>query len=205
MFLFAALSAAGCSEPTAVNTSTPEQANQLFKTQDETVSLDAVQPPSQLRVIEIVNEYAAKYEAATNQLQKSTVWKERSKAMKAAASSAKGEKGRPWVGILESMGTTTEGNAYIIVRIAPNIKLLTMNMELFDIGEETLIKHGSKDYLALSAIPEGSVISFDFAINPEGAGMTEKEKMIDPSFPTRFSKISQVDAEELRKLAKVGH
>lgn len=199
--LLIALLATGCGEPTAVDTSTP--ANQLISTQ-KNESIVNVMPPDQLRVIAVIDEYSAKYESAPNELQKSAIWKERNKAIQRAGRSLKGEKDKKWVGILETMKTTGEGNAYIVVRISPNITLSTANMELTDIGYETLIKNGSKDYLALSNMPEGSIIRFKFVLDPEGFAITEKGRMVDPDFRTKFSGISLVEDEELFKSAKLG-
>lgn len=200
VLLFVALGAAGCGEPTAVNTSTP--VDQLISTQ-KNQSIVNVMPPDQLRVIAVIDEYAAKYESAPNELQKSALWKERNKAIQRAGQSLKGEKDKKWVGILETMKTTSEGNAYIVVRIAPNITLSTANMELTDIGNDTLIKNGSKDYLALSAMPEGSIIRFKFFMDPEGLAITERGRMVDPNFLAKFSGITLVEDEELFKSAKL--
>lgn len=198
-FFLVVIFSAGCGE-TTTSTTTPTQPAEPRKT----FSLLEILPPGEIRVIAVVNEYSSKYQSAGNELQKSALWKERDKAMKKAALHQEGDPNPGhWMGILEKMGTTSDGNAYIVVRIAPNITLATWNNEISDINEKTLIKHGSKDYATLSNIPVHSVISFEFAINSEGKGLTERKKMIDPEFPTRFKNIRHIGPEELRKLAKI--
>lgn len=152
-------------------------------------TLNDFMPPAQIRFLAVVDEYSAKYKSAPNELQKSTLWKERSAAAVKAVKPLKTEKYGKWIGVLEQMGTTSKGNAFIVVRVTQTTTLSTYNNELSDINEKTLIKNGSNDYKTLASLKTGQVIRFEYAIDSDGKGLTEHGKMVNPDFATRFSNI----------------
>lgn len=162
-------------------------------------TLNDYMPPAQIRFIAVVDDYSAKYKSASNELQKSTLWKERSAAAIKAVKPLKNEKNGKWIGVLEQMGTTSKGNAFIVVRVTQTTTLSTYNNELSDLNEKTLIKNGSKDYKTLSSLKTGQVIRFEYAIDSEGKGLTEQGKMINPNFATRFSNIEVMPGASAEK------
>lgn len=163
------------------------------------VPLEELMPPAERRVVTLVPDYAAQYKAAANELQKSTVWKSRTAAIKSAINPQKGEpKGAKWVGVLESMTTTSKGNAVVTVRISPIIVMATHPVELLDL-HKTLIKNGSPDYLILSQLKVGDVIKFAPAFDTTGSAITEAGNMESPRFSTRFSRIEAVPGASRQK------
>lgn len=149
-------------------------------------------PPAQVRFIKAAQEYEEKYKAAENELQKSSLWKQRTKALSAAAKPLGNEKKGKWVGIIDEMGTTGKGNAYITVKITQSISLATWNNEFSDSGVGSLIKVNSPDFEALAILKKGSVIKFSPAIDVNGQSMTEHGKMVSPNFITKFKNIEAI-------------
>lgn len=165
--------------------------------------LEILMPPPEKRFIEVVRSHVDKYKAADNELQKSAVWKQRSEAAYKSMLRQKSDpqKDAYWVGVLEKMSTTGEGNAAIVVRITPDITLSTNNNELSDAlsKRRSLIKHGSSEFKALSTLKTGAVIRFIGAIETPGAGLTESGKMLTPDFTTVFKSIEAVPGATVRK------
>lgn len=148
-------------------------------------------PAAEKQFIAVAKDYAEKYKNADNELKKSSVWKERSSALRKIPITKNGEK---FSGILDDMGTTGNGDAYIVVRIDDEVTLSTWNNAFSDISDKTLIKNGSKEYTALSAMKKGDAIAFSAQIKMDGKGITEEGKMTEPDFATRFTNISPLHA-----------
>lgn len=156
-------------------------------------ALEDMMPPGEKRVIAIVDDYAHRYKAAGNELQKSALWKERTQAISKAMVRQKGDpEDEEWVGILENMQTTGDGNAYITVRISPIITVSTWNNEFSDIGDHTLIKNGSAVYKSLLNLKPGVHIKFAFSMQMQGKGLLEEGRMTEPDFLARFNRIEAV-------------
>lgn len=149
-------------------------------------------PPAQVRFIKAAQEYEEKYKAAENELQKSSLWKQRTKAILAATKPLGNEKKGKWVGIIDEMGTTGKGNAYIKVMITESMSLATWNNEFSDGGIGSLIKMDSPDFDVLATLKKGSVIKFSPAIDVNGQAMTEHGKMVSPKFITKFKQIEVI-------------
>jgi len=162
-------------------------------------TLTELMPSNELRAIEIVSDYAKKYQSADNELKKSAIWKQRTKALDKASTKQPGDKMGKWVGIIEKMGTTGDGNAFIVVRVSDIMTLSTWNNEFSDISDKTLIKFGSKEYETLMNLKTGSVIKFSFAIKLAGKGLTEKSRMTEPDFSTRFKDIEPISELQANK------
>lgn len=157
------------------------------------VALDSLMPPAQQRFIKTAAEYARRYQAAQNALQKSAIWKERSVELVKSVKPLKDDpKNAKWVGVLESMGTTSDGHAWIVVRISPKITLSTWNNAVSDSGYGTLIKNGSKQYKTLAALVPGAVIKFQYTLSSKGKSMFEENRMLEPDFVTSFSEIEPI-------------
>lgn len=140
--------------------------------------------------IETVQDYSAQYEAAPNELKKSSVSKKRMDAF----SKLKGDprKITGWYGTIEKLGTNGDGDAYITIRLlVDNITLSTWNNSFSDAGSNTLIKNGTPMYEALSEMSEGNVVMFSGALG-KIKNMSERGKMTDPDFLFKFTKVEKV-------------
>jgi hypothetical protein len=141
--------------------------------------------------IETVQSYSAQYEAAPNELKKSTVSRKRLEAL--AELKGDPQKISGWYGTIEKLGTTGEGDAFIAIRLlVDNITASTWNNNFSDAGSKTLIKNGSPLYEKISDMAEGNVVMFSGAFLGKVKNVSEKGRMTDPDFLFKFSKIEKV-------------
>lgn len=140
--------------------------------------------------IETIQDYSAQYEAAPNDLKKSTVARKRLDAF----AKLKGDprKINGWYGTIEKLGTNGDGDAFLTVKLlVDNITFSTWNNSLSDSGSKTLIKNGTPLYDQISEMAEGNVVMFSGAIG-QAKNLTERGKMTDPDFLFKFSKVEKV-------------
>ena len=140
--------------------------------------------------IETVQDYSAQYEAAPNELKKSTVSRKRLEAF----SQLKGDprKINGWYGTIEKLGTNGDGDAYLTIRLlVDTITVGTWNNSLSDASSKTLIKNGTPLYDEISEMAEGNVVMFSGALG-KVKNVTEKGKMTEPDFLFKFSKVEKV-------------
>lgn len=162
-------------------------------------TLSDYMPERQKKFVQIVGDYAEKYQAADNQLKKSAVWKERTKKLRETLTAKPNEKKGGWVGAIDSMGTTSSGKAWVVIRISPGITISTWNNELSDIGDKTLIQNGSATYNALAELQPGAVVYFDCNLKPDGQAFLEETKMLEPNFLARFASIKPMPGATVSK------
>jgi hypothetical protein len=158
----------------------------------QTASLTDLMPANQLRIVNIINDYAQRYKAADNELKKSSVWKARTKAIDEALKRRPGEKPVDWVGVVEKMGTTGDGKAWVVMRISPIATISTWNNDFSDIGDRTLIKNGSPVYKALENLKPGAVVRFDCQLKTSGQALIEANRLQQPDFLARFKSITPI-------------
>lgn len=142
--------------------------------------------------IKIIAEYAAKYPKGENELQKSALVTERNNHFRTLNGDPRKIKG--WVGVLESMGTTSEGKAYITVRLSPPPRLLTFstwNNSLSDFQDRSLIPQSSPLFMKLAALKKGNVVKFSGRLK-HTKNLTEEGKMVSPDFLFIFSSIEKI-------------
>lgn len=138
----------------------------------------------------IVRDYAKKYKEAENDLQKSALVNERIKAFEKLNGSPRQIKG--WYGVLEKMGTTGDGQAYISIRLTPNILAVsTWNNSFSDGRDKTLIPQTSPMYKKLSAMKVGNFVKFSGRLK-HPTNFLEEGKMTTPDFLFIFSDIEKI-------------
>ncbi|MBO3274139.1 hypothetical protein [Pseudomonas schmalbachii] len=138
----------------------------------------------------IVKEYAELYQQAPNELKKSTVVRKRNDAFQAVKSDPRKLKG--WIGTIEKLGTTGDGDAYLVIKSPMDgMTFGTWNNSLSDFQGKTLIKNGSPLYEALSELQEGDVVKFSGAL-AGSKNLTEEGKMTEPDFLFRFKAVEKV-------------
>lgn len=139
-------------------------------------------PESEMRFTTTIRQYAAVYEQGENELKKSKLWTDRNNALAQMGGAFDG-----WVGVIESMGTNTEGNAYVTISIGDSILLQTSpTTALGDDG--TMIPQGSRMYNVLSNMKEGDRVIFSFELY-RIINLTESGAMTEPVFLVRFNDI----------------
>ncbi|MGV1962969.1 hypothetical protein ACQZ5G_22015 [Agrobacterium sp. 22-214-1] len=158
-------------------------------------SAAAPSPERQASFIAAISDYKTRFESAGNELQQSVLRDER----RAAILKAVGDELRAdgWLGTLRKLETNSDGNAVIVVRIAPNIDLATWNNAISDVLHSTLIEKGTPLYAALVNMSTGDrvKVSGNF-IHAEADGLFEQSitirgAMTAPEFLFKFTDISK--------------
>ncbi len=152
-------------------------------------------PQRQASFIAAISEYKTLFASAGNELQQSVLRDERSVAIVKAVGGQFRADG--WLGTLHKLETNSDGNAVVIVRVAPNIDLATWNNAISDVVHSTLIKKGTPLYAALVNMSPGDKIklSGNF-IRAETDGLFEQSitirgAMTAPEFLFKFTDISK--------------
>ena len=155
------------------------------------IQLTSLMPTSEKQFIDTINEYAALYNQADNELKKSIVWKQRDAAIRKLSLTPTGENENGWVGIIESLGTNGEGKAYIAIRISDKIVVKTWSNAFSDISDNTLIPQSSPLYNILAELKTGARVQFSARLISY-ANLTEAGKMNDPELISRFNTIKSI-------------
>ena len=139
------------------------------------------------------------YKKAPNELKKSALRRERSRAIKEFIGvNFSGQ----WVGKLTRLTTTREHNAHIIIELLGTdmIAIKNYNNELSDIGSDTLIKAESSLFNAVSELGTGDTVKVTGSFLPADddhigeLSMTERGSMTDPAFLFKFTGIEKISA-----------
>ena len=146
----------------------------------------------QNKLIQIVDTYFKKFPEAENDLQKWTIRNERKDEIKKIL---QGTDAINWSGTIKSLGTTTDGRAYLSVSISPRITIGTWNNQLSDLFENTLIPMDSPIYKKLLNYSVGDKIVFSgsFFSSDEDyireKSITIRGTMNTPDFLFKFTSI----------------
>jgi len=152
-------------------------------------------PSDEGSFVSSVTAFADYYKQAPNELKKSSFRIRRSGAIKLALD----EKGKfsGWVGRLVSMKTTSDGKAYLSIRIAQGIHLRTRNNGLSDHQDKTLIDPSDPLFAVLSDLKEGDIVHFSGEFFPskqdfiKETSLLEQSSMVNPEFLIRLTSIRQ--------------
>lgn len=154
--------------------------------EDKTIKM----PEFQQQFCVIIMEYAEKYKVETNELKKSKIKTERTKALQNLK--YKPSDIKDWVGHIKSMGTNGDGNAFVEISIpSTTITAKTWNNALSDHEAHTLIKQANPIYDKLAEMKEGDVVNFSGTFIGYD-GITEEGKMVDPGIIIKFSDITKL-------------
>ena len=115
-------------------------------------------PSDQQKFIDVVESFYKPYrDAGENQLKKSRERKNRKKKLKETMKSLSFKN---WIGKIDTLGTTGDGNGYIeIDPYKSDFSIQTWNNDLSDIGSNTTIKDGTKVYDQMIELKEGDLVS----------------------------------------------
>jgi len=152
-------------------------------------------PERQAALSGTIDKYYTQYKQMPNELKKSAVRTERGVEIKRVLKGTL--RVDEWVGIIDSMGTTGEGKAYVAIKLLPDssdVKIHTWNNSISDVFDSSLIPQGSDMFSKLSAFKEGDVVCFSgkfFASDGsdfiKATNITEAGSMRSPEFLFKFS------------------
>lgn len=151
-------------------------------------------PATQAAFIKAVDEAAANYSAASNELKKSAIRTQRSQQLKSALAGSRDV--HDWIGTIEGLSTNGEGNAVLSIQLeSSDVEVKTWNNALSDISSQTLIPQSSPIFNTIAELDEGTRVVFsgsfpasdkDFV---EESSMTESGSMRDPEFIMKFEAV----------------
>ncbi|NTA49630.1 hypothetical protein G6L34_16085 [Agrobacterium tumefaciens] len=151
-------------------------------------------PEQQASFIAAISDYKKRFDSA-GKLQQSILRDERRMAILKAVGGQLRADG--WSGTLRKLETNGDGNAVVVVRVAPNIDLATWNNAMSDVLHSTLIEKGTPLYAALVNMSAGDKVkvSGNF-IRAEADGLYEQSitirgAMTAPEFLFKFTDISK--------------
>jgi len=154
-------------------------------------------PERQAALSGTVAKYYAQYKQMPNELKKSAVRTERGREISRIFKGA--TRADEWIGTIDSMGTTGEGRAYVVIKLLPDssdVKIHTWNNSISDAFDSSLIPQGSDLFSKLSAFKEGDTVCFsgkffesDGSDFIKATNMTEAGSMRSPEFLFKFSSI----------------
>jgi hypothetical protein len=152
-------------------------------------------PERQASFVAAISDYKTRFESAGNELQQSVLRDERRMAILKAVGGQLRADG--WSGTLRKLETNSDGNAVVVVRVAPSIDLTTWNNAISDVLHSTLIEKGTPLYAALVNMSVGDKVkvSGNF-IHAEADGLFEQSitirgAMTAPEFLFKFTDISK--------------
>jgi|688.fasta_scaffold409604_2 hypothetical protein len=156
------------------------------------IDLYGKQPAVQKAALEIIEKFKSKYDLATNDLQRADARLTRDEQI---CKATKGSAISNWTGVVETIGGTSEGEAYLTIKISEDVTLGTWNNTLSDYADETLISRKSPIYKTVLGLQEGQIVKFSGKFVPaDGAcldtkNITEYFAVNSPEFVFRFTKI----------------
>ena len=151
-----------------------------------------IQPAKQKSFVGVIEKYKAIYDAAKNDLQRGN---ERLNRDEALCSVTGGSNVKSWSGILEDVGATSEGLAYLKVAIGDGVTFETWNNELSDFMDGTLIKRNSSLYETILNLEAGQKVIFSGSFVPADGSCLDTKNLTEffaierPEFVFKFTGI----------------
>jgi hypothetical protein len=169
--------------------------------ESSTSNIDQIDiPDRQQEFLNLISEFSEEYSSAPNDLKKSAVRTKRANSLKELFS--KSLSVTNWVGNINEMSTTGEGNAHIQVKlVGVDVSFANTNNELSDLVDKTLINQSSPLFTKVADFSEGDqvfingVLRTDFDTDEggdfldESFSFTEAGSMTDPIFLIKFNDI----------------
>lgn len=150
-------------------------------------------PVIEKKFIFTIESYYDAYENAANELKKSSLRNNRKNML----SNLIENNPKSWIGKIEDMGTTGQGNAYLsITLLHSNITFSTNNNEFSEaLSSHTLIPLSSSLFKKISDLKKGDIVEFSgtfFTSHQDylkEQSITEDGSMTEPDFLFRFTKV----------------
>jgi hypothetical protein len=171
--------------------SSPSSPSSTVNSQQTEVPL----PQDQKAFCNAVNGFISQYDAAPNELKRSAVRVARKQKLQELLTSLQFD---GWLGELTEMGTTSDGSAYVTVKLEGNpIVIRTWNNGLSDISDKTLIPVNSPLFNAISDLKKGVRVKVggQFVAGEQDyireQSLTEKGSMTEPEFSVHFTMVEK--------------
>lgn len=147
-------------------------------------------PEFQRTFMVTIQDYADLYKAAPNELKKSALVTARHEAFRKLKGDPRAIK--DWIGVIDSMGTTGDGRAYVTLNLHPRLLWVgTWNNSFSDIGDKTLIPQSSQVYKALADMKPGNVVKFSGRLK-RPSNLLEEDRMLNPTFLFSFTHMEKI-------------
>ncbi|MDN3694993.1 hypothetical protein QWZ06_23535 [Chryseobacterium tructae] len=174
-----------------------EEENIVGKHEKGIVDASLEFPVDQQNFIKAVEQAYSDYKDAPNELKKSAIRTERGNLIKKKVDGKRNFS--DWVVVVKEMHTTGKGKAYFIVKIdGTNIEMGTVNNELSNMFENSLIEQSNPIYNQISELKKGDVIIISGSFFPsdkndyiQELSLTEEGSMRKPEFLIKFTKVQK--------------
>jgi hypothetical protein len=146
-------------------------------------------PEQQQKFLSIIDDFAEKYKSAKNEMAQGAVRVQRKKAI---CDLFKSPSVKDWVGTVQKLSSTSEGQGVLNVSMSQIANAATWNNSLSDIGDKTLIEPGTSLHDAAVQLNRNDTIIFSGAFIKSDkdcfreSSLTQKGSMTDPDWIFRF-------------------
>jgi hypothetical protein len=151
-------------------------------------------PDRQRQFIDVLDDFAARYSQAPNEMAQGALRPQRAKAI-CSLMNRDGEV-RGWVGKVKKMSSNNEGKGVIEISISPRASVKTWNNALSDIGDHTLLEPGSLSHTQAVELRPGQSVEFSgtFPLGDKDclreSSLTQRGSMSEPEWIFRFQTIT---------------
>ncbi|MDR3026610.1 hypothetical protein [Chryseobacterium sp.] len=161
------------------------------------VSTSSDFPLDQQNFIKAVEQAYSDYKEASNELKKSAIRTERGNLIKKILDGKRNFS--DWVVVVKEMHTTGKGKAYFTVKIdETNIEMGTVNNELSNMFENSLIEQSNPIYNQISEFQKGDIVIISGSFFPsdksdyiQELSLTEEGSMRKPEFLIKFTNVQK--------------
>ena len=149
-------------------------------------------PESQQKFLSLMDDFAAKYKAAPNEMAQGALRPQRAKAVCALL---KNGRVKDWVGTVQKLSSNNEGKGVLYISMSKIANANTWNNSLSDLGDKTLITPGTELHEAAIQLSRGQKIIFSgtFVKGDKDcfreSSLTQYGSMTDPDWIFRFSSV----------------
>jgi hypothetical protein len=149
-------------------------------------------PAQQQKFISIIDDFAAKFKTAPNDMAKGAL---RPKRAEAICELITNPEVTDWVGTVQKLSSNREGKGILEVSISKSVNANTWNNALSDIGDKTLIEPGTALHeAAIQLKPKQAIIFSGTFIKSDKdclreSSMTQNGSMTKPNWIFRFSSV----------------
>jgi len=153
-------------------------------------------PDQQQKFLSLLDDFAARYKAAPNEMAQGALRPQRAKAI---CTLIKNPRVTNWVGTVQKLSSNNEGKGILYVSMSRIANANTWNSALSDMGDRTLIQPGTKLHEAAiqlsrkqTIIFSGTFVGSDKDCFKESS-LTQRGTMTNPDFIFRFSSVKPAE------------
>jgi len=112
---------------------------------------------SQRQFLALIEDARNQWKSAQTDLQQSEVLRNRDDAL---CEVLENRMARNWIGQISAIGANGEGKAWVEIAVGPDVRFVTWNNAVSDLGDGTLIARGSSLFQRLTRFAEGDEVQF---------------------------------------------